>query len=224
MPHTQSIREKLRRLIWTTVGGALACITIAFVVFQFWTFRTAISERLSAISQVLSSNVKAALEFDEPRQATRLLESLSAEQDIAAVTIFDRNGVFFAGHGRQNTDKRDDEAINSWLRDNMAAKAEAFMFNPDAIDHVSPIEMYGETIGFIHLHATPKRFYRQIALSIGMILGIALLAGSLALYWASRLQRRIIEPIFHLADSMRQITVEQDFSLRAKRMMTKSAF
>ncbi len=214
-PHTRSIRDKLRRLIWTTVGGALACVTIAFVVFQFWSFRTAISERLSAISQVLSSNVKAALEFDEPRQATRLLESLSAEQDIATVTIFDRNGAFFAGHGRQDSDKRHDEAIHGWLQLTMAAKTESFMFNLDAIDHVSPIEMYGETLGFIHLHATPKRFYRQLALSIGMILGIALLAGSLAFYWASRLQRRIVEPIFHLADSMRQITVEQDFSLRA---------
>ncbi len=216
-PHTRSIRDKLRRLIWTTVGGALACVTIAFVVFQFWSFRTAISERLSAISQVLSSNVKAALEFDEPRQATRLLESLSAEQDIATVTVFDRHGTFFAGHGRQDTEKRHLEAINSWLRFAMAAKTEEFMFNLDAIDHVSPIEMYGETIGFIHLHATPKRFYRQLALSIGMILGIALLVGSLAFYWASRLQRRIVEPIFHLADSMRQITVEQDFSLRARK-------
>ncbi len=216
-PHTRSIRDKLRRLIWTTVGGALACVTIAFVVFQFWSFRTAISERLSAISQVLSSNVKAALEFDEPRQATKLLESLSAEQDIATVTIFDRNGAFFAGHGRQDSDKRHDEAIHGWLQLTMATKTEEFMFNLDAIDHISPIEMYGETIGFIHLHATPKRFYRQLALSIGMILGIALLAGSLAFYWASRLQRRIVEPIFHLADSMRQITVEQDFSLRARK-------
>ncbi|MCH2219353.1 MAG: hypothetical protein MK097_03370, partial [Dechloromonas sp.] len=151
-PHTRSIRDKLRRLIWTTVGGALACVTIAFVVFQFWSFRTAISERLSAISQVLSSNVKAALEFDEPRQATRLLESLSAEQDIATVTIFDRNGAFFAGHGRQGSDRRHDEAIHGWLQLTMAAKTESFMFNLDAIDHVSPIEMYGETLGFIHLH------------------------------------------------------------------------
>ena len=211
----KSIREKLRRLIWTTVGSALACVTIAFVAFQFWAFHTAITERLSAISLVLASNVKAALEFDEPRQAAKLLESLSAEQDITFVNVLDKNGTFFAGHRNQVAADAKNDAANSWLQANLTAKTQDFRFQVDAIDHVSPIEMYGEIIGFLHLHASPKRFYQQLAVSIALIFGIALLAGSLALYWASRLQRRIVEPLFHLSDSMRRITLEQDFSLRA---------
>ena len=89
-----SISEKLRRLIWMTVGSALVFVAFAFAVFQFWSFHTAITERLSAISMVLSSNVKAALEFDEPRQAAKLLESLSAEQDISSVTVLNKEGDF----------------------------------------------------------------------------------------------------------------------------------
>ena len=212
-----SIREKLRRLIWSTVGSALAFVTIAFVAFQFWSFHTAITERLSAISMVLSSNVKAALEFDEPRQAEKLLESLSAEQDISSVTVLNGNGEYFAGHGKQASETPAEVHGDAWLKANIEAKTQAFRFQVDAIDHVSPIMMYGEAIGFLHLHASPKRFYTELAFSILMILGVTVLSAWFALYWAYRLQRRIVSPIFHLADSMRKVTSDQDFSLRARK-------
>ena len=212
-----SISEKLRRLIWMTVGSALVFVAFAFAVFQFWSFHTAITERLSAISMVLSSNVKAALEFDEPRQAAKLLESLSAEQDISSVTVLNKEGDFFAGHGNQAPGASAEIQRDPWLKENIEAKTQAFRFQLDAIDHVSPILMYGETIGFLHLHATPKRFYNQLAFSILIILGVTFLSAWFALYWAQRLQRRIVDPIFHLADSMRRVSSEQDFSLRAQK-------
>lgn len=209
-----SIRDKLRRLVWQSVGSSLAFVAIVLLGYQVWSFNAAINERLSAISGVLSSNVKASLEFDEPRQAHKVLESLSAEQDISAVTIFNSSGKVFAVYG-QSTDMASNSLGDPWLMANLEAKTAAFRIRPDSIEHFGPILNYGESIGYLHVKASPKRFYAQLRDSILLILGVTVISGWIALFWAARLQRRIVEPVVDLTAQMQRVSVDRDYSVRA---------
>ena len=51
-----------------------------------------------------------------------------------------------------------------------------------------------------------------------MILTILLAATMLALALASRLQRAIAEPVRHLAETARHVSVQNDYSARARKM------
>ncbi len=186
------------------------------LVFQAWTFADKMVERLTVVAQVVATNVTAALEFEEPRQATKLLASLKAEQDISLVTVFSRDGEFFANYGLADTAQPAVTDGSPWLRRNIGQGVTDFRFRLDAIEYVAPVVLQDETIGYVYILASPKRFYTQFAGSVLLIIGISLLSGWLALSQAARLQRHIIEPIFKLAGSMRQVTAEQNFGVRVE--------
>ncbi len=209
-----SIRDKLQRLVWRTVAVVLAIVAVAMLAFQAWTFADKMAERLSVVAQVVATNVTAALEFEEPRQATKLLGSLKAEKDISSVTVFSRDGGFFAGYAQTDKARPSSAEGNPWLLQNIQQGVADFRFRLDAIEYVAPVVLQAETIGYVYLLASPERFYTQFAGSVLLILGVSLLSGWLAFYQAARLQRQIIEPIFELASSMHQVTKEQNFSIR----------
>ena len=206
-PSGISIRDKLRRLIWRTVASALATVAVAMLVFQGWTFIGTMVERLSVVAQMVAVSVTASLEFGDARQAAKLLTALQAEKDIVAVTVYSADRTHFAGYGPET-------ASDAWLRGRLLEGVRAHRFRPDAIEYLAPVVLYQETIGYVYLRASPDRFYGQMLGSVLLILGVTLISGWLAFNWASRLQRRIVEPILRLAASMRRVTEEQNFSLR----------
>ncbi|MBK7663719.1 MAG: response regulator [Sterolibacteriaceae bacterium] len=209
-----SIRVKLRNLVWRTVASALAAVAVAIVVFQVWAFADTMVERLSVVAQVVAANVTAALEFEEPRQATKLLSSVRAEKDIVTVTVFSGAGEFFAGFGHPAEARPSAADGGPWLVRSIEQGVAVNRFRLDAIEYLAPVVLHTETIGFVYLRASPTRFYAQLAGSVTLILCVTLVSGWLAFRWAMRLQRRIVEPIFLLSDSMRQVTEEQNFSIR----------
>ncbi len=209
-----SIQDKLHQLVWRTVAGALAVVAVVMLLIQVWTFANTMIERLSVVAQVVAANVTAALEFDEPRQATKLLTSLKAEEDISSATVFSREGNFFAGYGLPDEVRPSVAEGSSWLRKSIEQGGAAYRFQIDAIEYLAPVVLHDETIGYVYFHASPQRIYLQLVISVIVIVVVTHLAGLLALYAARRIQRRIVEPIFRLASSVRQVTAEQNFSIR----------
>jgi signal transduction histidine kinase/DNA-binding response OmpR family regulator/HPt (histidine-containing phosphotransfer) domain-containing protein len=209
-----SIRDKLHRLVWRSTATALGVVATAMLTFQVWTFADTMIERLAVVAQVMATNVTAALEFEEPRQAAKLLESIKAEKDIASIAVFTGAGDFFAGYGDTTDASESSARRDSWLRQGMRSHRPAYRFRPDMIEYLAPVALHAETVGFVYLRASPERSYRQLAGSIALILGVTLVSGWIAFYWVARLQRRLVEPIFRLADSMRKVSEEQNFSIR----------
>jgi signal transduction histidine kinase/CheY-like chemotaxis protein/HPt (histidine-containing phosphotransfer) domain-containing protein len=202
-----SIRDKLRNLIWRTVASALATVAVAMLAFQGWTFTGTMVERLSVVAQMVAASATGSLEFGDARQASKVLTALQAEKDIVAGTIFSADRARFAGYGSET-------AADAWLERSLLDGARAHRFRPDAIEYLAPVVLYQETIGYVYLRASPDRLYRQLLGSVLLILGVTLISGWLAFNWAARLQRRIVEPILRLAGSMRQVSDEQNFSIR----------
>lgn len=203
MAQTEFIKNKLDRMMVRTVSTALVAVALVLLVFQGWTFRQSMLERLSVVAQIAGKNLTAALEFEDGRQAQRLIESLRAETDIVAVSVYDRSGDLFAGY--------------------TSASAERPMgfdgldgFGMAVIKHASTIYLHNEPVGSIVISASPRRLLEQWAASLLLVIAVSLISGWLALRSAARLQKRIVEPITHLAQSMREFTQTQDFNTRVQ--------
>ncbi len=205
------IKHKLDRLMLRTVSLALLAATVLLMLYQGWTFQQNLFDRLSATAQMAGNNLTAALEFEDQHQAQLLLQSVQAEQDIVAVTVYDRTRQRFAIYTAQGQTKFTHAAE---LKASDAYAHSHFDQDTDLIVHISPVLLHNETVGYLVISASPKRLLQQWLISLLLFALISLVSGWLAMRSVAYLQQGLVAPITQLAKSMRQFTQEQDFSLR----------
>ena len=202
MTPTNLIKNKLDQLVSHTMKIALGVAAGILLLYQGWAFHANMRERLAVVAQMTGSNLTAALEFEDRRQANMLLQSVKADKDIVAVSVFDRDRQFFAGANTQSDD-RTAAFFPHWQR-------------LSTIEHMAPIKLHDEVVGYIHVRASPNRLFEQWLASLLLILGASLMSGWLAMRGAARLQRRIVEPIVALAGSMRQVSSDGNFEVQVQ--------
>lgn len=205
------IKNKLDRLMLRTVSLALSAATVLLLFYQGWTFQQNLFDRLNVVAQMAGSNLTAALEFEDPRQAQLLLQSVQAESDIVAVTVYDRERQRFASYSAQG---RAPSGHPDQLTSEDAHQHSGYVFRVNLMEHTAPVLLHDETVGYILISASPNRLLQQWGVSLLFIMLISIVSGWLAMRAASALQQRLVEPITRLAKSMRQFTQEQDFGIR----------
>lgn len=212
MGQTEFIKHKLDRMMVRTVSLALGAVALVLLVYQGWTFREGMLERLSVVAQIAGKNLTAALEFEDQRQAQLLIESLRAEEDIVAVSVYDRSANFFAGYTQT------EGSTIQPLPDpgTLASRDHRQEHGIHVIRHAATIYLHNEPVGAIVIWASPRRLLEQWGASLLLVIAVSLISGWLALRSAAKLQKRIVEPITDLARSMRQFTQTQDFGMRVQ--------
>ena len=161
------IKDKLDQLVSRTVKVALGVAAVILLLYQGWAFRDNMLERLAVVSQMAGSNLTAALEFEDRRQANLLLQSVKADKDIVAVSVYDRERQFFAGVNTQS--------------DDLASASKSPLLRLTTIEHMAPIQLHGEVVGYIYVRASTNRLFEQWLVSLLLILGASLLSGWLAM-------------------------------------------
>jgi len=205
------IKSKLDSLMLRTVTLALSAATVLLLLYQGWTFQQNMFDRLAVVAQMAGRNLTAALEFEDPRQAQLLLQSVQAEPDIVAVTVYNHDRQRFASYSAQG---RAPSAHPSQLTDDDARENSGYVLRTNLMQHSAPVLLHNETVGYILISASPDRLLQQWWVSLLLITLISVVSGWLAMRAASALQQRLVDPITGLAQSMRRFTQEQDFSIR----------
>lgn len=215
MAQTEFIKQKLDQLMVRTVSLALGATALLLLLYQGWTFRDNMHQRLSVVAQIAGQNLTAALEFEDQTQAQRLLESLRVEKGIVAVRVLDRDGQFFAGYPN---DKKDFETQSQTAQarpvELMSLGSTEYILGRNVIEHSAGIFLHKEHIGDIVISASPNPLFLQWLISLILIVAASLVSGWLAMRAAIKLQQRIVDPISQLALLTREITLAQDFSVR----------
>jgi signal transduction histidine kinase/AmiR/NasT family two-component response regulator len=205
------IKNKLDLLMLQTVSLALSAAALFVMLYQGWTFQQNLFDRLAVVAQMAGSNLTAALEFEDPHQAQLLLQSVQAEQDIVAVTVYNRERQSFASYkiqGQKSSDHPRELAASD------AHEYRSYALSANLIEHTAPIYLHNETVGYILISANADRLLKQWSISLLLITLISLISGWFAMRAASVLQQRLLDPITKLATSMRQFTQTQDFNIR----------
>ncbi len=203
------IRRKLTVAILATSVVVIALMSSAFVTYEVVSIRRTISRQVTTLGKIVATNSTAALAFENQDDATEILSALSAEKNVVAACLYDRNGHLFskypatlgAGAFPDAPGPTGTSFENARLR----------VFQP-------VVQGTNKRLGTLYIDFdTGAIIAAWLRLSLGV--GLAVLAVVLGVaYLLSRtLQRQISQPILALAETARAISDRRDYSVRAAR-------
>jgi len=204
-----TIRQKLISIGMLSSLTALVSASVAFLVYDAYTYRQRMARRILTEAQIISFNSISPLLFNDPEAATATLGGLRAEPAVVAALVLAQEGSRpFATYARD----RDSAAT---LFPVPAGLAEGPLFRSDQLLVSEPIRFEGKPIGSLLIRADLRELHDRQRRYAGIV--VVILAGSLLLAVAiSRLiEKTIARPILHLAETARAVSAQKDYSVRA---------
>jgi two-component system, sensor histidine kinase and response regulator len=205
-----SLASKLRLLVLGAIVLAAMLAVIVSGISNLYSLRQALAERLVSLSTVIARNAAAPLQSRDRGAVLEVLQSLRADRNVRAATLYDSAGAVFAEYGP--------DGVGATLDQADPAVPEVIRFTSLSHAHVVvPIMQGGAWAGTLHLDADFSQLPAQLH-SIARYL-LYTLVGGLALsvpFWLvlHNLVQRRAEKLARLA---RYALVNRDFSLRAQR-------
>lgn len=204
-----SIARKLTVMSLLSSGTALLLASLAFIAYDAVTFRGVLMRKLSVQAQIIAANCASALLFNDASAATDTIAALASEPRIISAAIYTPEGSVFATYerGRAEADPLPDELAvegeeKQWLESRFLA-----------LSH--PIRFQGKPIGTVYIRSDRQEMVTRIRRYLGIV-GVVLSASlALALGISSLLQAKISDPILHLAETARRVSVDKNYSVRA---------
>ena len=203
-----SVRQKLTGIILLTcsVGILLACTV--FAVYDAVTFLRTLANDLGTVAEITGSNSTAALTFGDAESAREILNSLRAKTNIVSACIYTRQGTVLAKYARPGS--KQDFSPPAPRPDGASISAGHMLL-------FRQVRLEGELAGTIYLDSNLGELYARAAHFAGIMVVVILASFISAYLLASRLQRVISEPILELARTAFAVSVDKDYSLRAKK-------
>jgi signal transduction histidine kinase/ActR/RegA family two-component response regulator len=199
------IKRKLMVVILLTSGFAIILMGSALITYELVTFRSALTNNIEVLAQIIGSNSTAALAFDDRQNASEILRALAAENQITAAAIYDRNGRLFASFPESITPPQLPQVPGP----------DGHRFNRFQLVMVQPIFQEGARLGTIYLHADLGQMYRRVTVYgiLLLVVGVCSFLGAMAL--SAALQHSISLPILELAKVATAVSDRNDYSVRA---------
>lgn len=203
-PTRTTIRRKLMTSIMVTSGAVLVLTCAAFITYEIVTLRRGLVTGLAVRADLVGANSTAALAFQNPQDATTVLETFRGDPRVVAAAVYDAEGRLFAWYPP--------EASPATYPATPAPQGHRFG-SKDIVVY-RPVLEDGRRLGTVYLRfslSVLSERYRAYSILVPIVLACAIL---LAFVLSSWLQRRITAPLQNLADSAREITETRDYSRR----------
>ncbi len=199
------IKRKLMVVILLTSGFAILLMGSALITYELVTFRSALTNNIEVLAQIIGSNSTAALAFDDRQNANEILRAVAAENQITAAAIYDRNGRLFASFPESITPAQLPPAPGP----------DGHRFDRFQLVMVQPIFQEGARLGTIYLQADLGQMYRRLSVYgiLLLVVGVCSFLGAMAL--SAALQHNISSPILELAKVATAVSDRNDYSVRA---------
>jgi len=201
------LRRKLISILLLTCTLALVLATVTFSGREVLLHRQALLDRLNLLADLIATNSRGSLVFNDAPSARNLLAPLEVEPTITAAGIYDRTGRLFAGYPSA-------AAIAGHLDGELPATS-VHRFDGNALELTKPIRFDDETIGYVCLRNNLAGFYRTLPGLFGTALLVTLGSILFAFLLLSRLQRRISGPVLQLVETMQNIRGNANYQLRS---------
>jgi signal transduction histidine kinase len=220
-----SIRHKMTAIILGISFAVLLLASAVFVIIEVATSRRAVVQELSVIAEIVGSNSTAALAFRDDVSAQETLSALKAKPNIVLAYIYTSDGGVFARYPADAGDMNPplppfgEEAggdFNTPAGDAGANDLLSHMFD-EYLELRKPILLDGVEIGQVYLRSNLNDLFSRLNLYLSVSGAVLLLSVVIALLLSSRLQRVISGPILRLADTMKTVSNEEDYAIRANK-------
>jgi two-component system, sensor histidine kinase len=201
-----SIIWKLNLLVAAISAAVLLLASAVFVLQYRYEYKKTMTAAVEALASVVGFSSAPALLFEDHAAATQSLSALGAKKDIAAAFIYDTRGVLFSSFNPKNLQPEHPSH----------PPQESWHYFDDTYLHLfHTIEINETVVGTIYImHSMEQLRRRQIQYSLTAA-GIFLACFILTILLSFFFQKVITSPIFSLISTVRKISHEKNYSLRA---------
>lgn len=207
-----SLKKKLTLIIMATTALALSMAYAAFIVYDIRDIKQTKVQHLNTLAEMIGYNSAAALAFSDAQDATKTLAGLAAEKNIEVAIVYTADYTSFAEYrGGTAADAQPDFDIAR----PPCRPGEAKLLNGDLLV-LRSIFVQQDCIGYVLLQSDLAELNARVTRFVLIAFVLATLSLLTALLITFRLQRLISEPILHLAQVARRVTIHRDYSARAQ--------
>lgn len=199
------IQQKMLVMTLLICGAVLVVAIVALFVFQVLNFRSNFQRDISTLAEITANQSTAAVGFKDDTTAMEVVSSLRAKPTVLSATLVLTHGPVLAHYGKV-------EDAQSLLQ---FPPAGIFKYNGGHLLFTQPV-VNQEQVGTLYLRVDYRRTFLELLGFYGLvILGILIVAISLAVFLSSRLGRTITGPVLHLAQIAKIVGEKKDYSARA---------
>jgi signal transduction histidine kinase/CheY-like chemotaxis protein len=199
------IHRKIGLTTLLASAAGLLVAALAVVVYDVTTLRPRVLAEAQAEARLLSLNLHAALNFEDPAAAQENLGTLEGHPEVFEAAVYTATGRVFARYRR-------DAAVAQNLPP--APTHRQHEFRGDRLGVFEPIRYRGELVGFVYLGYDIQPLPARLS-DYAILMAIVLLAVSVVwVLQVSALKRTISTPLLELAQGARQVTEQGNYAVR----------
>ena len=202
-----SIKRKLSLITMLTSSAALVLSALSFLIYDLVSFRHLLIQDLMTQAEIIGYNSAGAMEFKDVPAATATLSALTAKEDIVTAGLYGRDSKMFAHYSRNNN------VIPSLLPAHSQDKG--YRFEGGYLQVFHDVTLNGERLGTLFLQSDMRQWSVRAKRYAGILFIFVLISSLFAFLVSSRLQRLISRPILHLEDTMRIVSANRNYEVRA---------
>jgi signal transduction histidine kinase/ActR/RegA family two-component response regulator len=158
-------------------------------------------------AEIIGYNSAGAMEFKDEPAATATLSALTAKEDIVTAVLYKPDGKMFAHYFRPNT------TIPSFLPSHL--QANGYRFEGGYLEVFHDVTLNGERLGTLFLQSDLRQWNERAKRYANILIVFVLVSGLFAFFVSSKLQGLISKPILHLEDTMRMVSADKNYAVRA---------
>src|SRR3979490_964998 len=202
-----SIKRKLTLITMLTSSAALVLSALSFLIYDLVSFRHLLIQDLMTQAEIIGYNSAGAMEFKDVPAATATLSALTAKEDVVTAGLYGRDNKMFAHYSRKSN------VIPSLLPDHLQGKG--YLFEGGYLQVFHDVTLNGERLGTLFLQSDMRQWSVRAKRYAVILCIFVLISGLFAWLVSSRLQRLISRPILHLEDTMRMVSANRNYEVRA---------
>ena len=223
------IKWKLMTMIILTTFTITSCFALGYAFYEYRLKATEFRAQIATLMKVVGLNSTAAIVFQDPETASEILEALAGEPLVVSAQIFSPTGELFSQYISK-------DPVNQALLESKHLSAPSppiidqgyALSSGDVLEatdiHVGvqfmylqqPIVVNDRIVATIMAQVSKRSLRALVKRQISTFIAIATIALILSFILASRFQRMISTPIISLANAIRSVSKDQDYSLRVE--------
>lgn len=201
-----TIKNKLTAIMMLVSGAAVFLSCIILIFSAFFLLRKEHVGKDRVLGGLTARNVQAALMFNVPEDAEKILSSLEADSSVVFACIYTADGSPFAVYQKEGV------AIEP-----PPVGQKGYEYSANYLKIFDDISFEGKKIGTVYLLDDQSEFYASFRLGILTLVFVLLIALVSSYILANKLQAIISQPILTLAQTAGAIKISEDYSIRAEK-------
>ena len=202
-----SIKRKLMLITMLTSSVALLLSSASFLIYDLISFRHLLTQDLETQAQIIGYNSAAAMAFRDQSTAAATLAALKAKEDIVAAILYTPDGKVFAQF--VPGDKPAPDVVPPKL------SRSGLRFEGGYFDVLHDVTLNGEHVGTLLLRSDMREWSFRAKRYAIIFFVFVFASGVFALLLSSKLQRMISQPILQLEDTIRMVSANKNYEVRA---------